>query len=149
MSISAGLLPFRRNSLVEVLVAHLGGPFFARRDTGSWSVIKGLVEDGEELEATARREFAEETGWTVPEDARLVDLGSVTLRSRKVVYAWAFEGDFDPVTLNPGHFEMEWRGRLQSFPEIDRVTWAEPDEARRLLNPAQVPFVDRLLVALG
>ncbi len=111
-------------------------------------MVKGLVENGEELEATARREFAEETGWMVPDDLRLINLGSVTLKSRKIVHAWAFEGDFDPAALRPGNFEMEWRGRLQSFPEIDRVMWAEPDEARRLLNPAQVPFVDRLLAEL-
>lgn len=149
MPISAGLLPFRMSPSIEVLIAHPGGPFWARKDLGSWSVIKGLVEDEEDVQAAARREFTEETGWMVPDDVRFMDLGTVTLKSRKIVHAWAFEGDFDPATLSPGHFEMEWRGRLQSFPEVDRVMWAEPPEARRLLNPAQVPFVDRVIAGLG
>lgn len=148
MQISAGLLPFRHSGGLELLIAHPGGPFFARKDAGAWSVVKGLVEEGEERLAAARREFGEETGWQVP-DVGMIDLGSVTLKSRKVVHAWAFEGDFDPDELEPGTFEMELRGRTQVFPEIDRVAWVSPGEARRLLNPAQVAFVDRLADAVG
>lgn len=147
MNLSAGFLPYRRGDPVEVLIAHPGGPFFARKDAGAWSIVKGLVEECEDRLAAARREFVEETGWPLPDELFVIDLGTVTLKSRKVVQAWAFERDFDPSTLDPGTFEMRWRGRVQSFPEIDLVTWAAPDEAKRLLNPAQTVFVDRLLEA--
>jgi predicted NUDIX family NTP pyrophosphohydrolase len=125
------------------LIAHPGGPFFARKDAGVWSVVKGEVSAGEESKAAAAREFLEETGWVCPVDG-WVDLGSVRLRSGKTVFAWGVEADFDPTTLDPGHFTLFWRGRSQSFPEIDRVQWCDLDEARRLLNPAQVAFIDRL-----
>jgi len=141
---SAGLLPYRFRPDLEVLIAHPGGPFFARRDEGAWSVIKGLVDDGEADEAAAAREFEEETGWAAPRGG-WVPLGETTLKSGKVVVAWATEADFDPDTLEPGSFEMG--GRL--YPEIDRVAWFPPDVARRKLNPAQAVFVDRLEAALG
>jgi predicted NUDIX family NTP pyrophosphohydrolase len=149
VQVSAGLLPYRRIGSLEVLIAHPGGPLFAAKDAGWWSTVKGLVEEGEDDLAAARREFAEETGWTPPAWARYVPLGEVTLKSRKRVRAFAFEGDFEPSTLDPGTFLMKWRGRTQSFPEIDRVVWAAPDEARRLLNAAQSEFVDRLATALA
>ena len=144
MRISAGLLPFRAQlSKLEVLIAHPGGPFFARKDQGAWSLVKGEVAPDEDARAAALREFGEETGWQPPPDD-WIDLGSVRLRSGKTVIAWAVAADFDPSTLDPGQFRMMWRGRPQQFPEIDRVIWCEPDEARRLLNPAQAPFIDRL-----
>lgn len=150
MQVSAGLMPFRGDvgGALEVLIAHPGGPFFARKDEGAWSVVKGLVEAGEDLQAAARREFAEETGWQVPGDVQLIELDDVRLKSGKVVRAWAFRADYDPDELRPGTFEMEWRGSTHRFPEIDRVAWASPDEAGRLLNPAQAVFVERLVSAL-
>ncbi|MGI8517202.1 MAG: NUDIX domain-containing protein [Acidimicrobiia bacterium] len=146
MLTSAGLLPFRVQK--EVLIAHPGGPFFARKDARAWSLIKGEVQPGEDAKDAAAREFAEETGWECPIDG-WIELGSVRLRSGKTVLGWAVEADFDPGLLNPGHLTMFWHGRNQSFPEIDQVRWCEADEARRLLNPAQTPFIDRLLRTLG
>jgi predicted NUDIX family NTP pyrophosphohydrolase len=140
---SAGLLPFRRAERLEVLIAHPGGPFFARRDAGAWSIVKGELEDDEAPLQGALREFGEETGWPVPRGP-FFELGEVRQRNGKVVLAWGVETDHDPQSLAPGTFEMSWRGRMQSFPEIDRVVWADPAEASRLLNPAQVPFLARL-----
>jgi predicted NUDIX family NTP pyrophosphohydrolase len=143
---SAGLLPFRRTSGIELLVAHPGGPYFARRDNGWWSIVKGIVEPNEsDLEAAAR-EFSEETGWDPPPQP-WIHLGETTLKSRKVVIAYAVETDFDPDVLDPGMFLMGGR----SFPEIDRVEWMKPELALTKLNPAQSVFVERLLdhVAIG
>ena len=136
---SAGLLPYRRGNQLEVLIAHPGGPFFARRDRGWWSIVKGVVEQGETLEATAAREFNEETGWEAP-PLPWVPLGETTLKSRKVITAWAVEADLDPATLVPGTFQIGGR----SYPEIDRVEWVGPDLARVMLNAAQAVFIDRL-----
>lgn len=141
---SAGLLPYRFGSKLQVLVAHPGGPFFANRDHGSWSLIKGLVKEGEADEEAAAREFNEETGWEPPDDG-WVPLGQTTLKSRKVVVAWAVETDFEMSTFDPGTFSLYGR----EYPEIDRVVWMTPDEARRSLNPAQTVFVDRLEDHLG
>lgn len=144
MRTSAGLLPYRfRLETIEVLIAHPGGPFFARKDAGSWSVVKGEIGPDEDARSAAVREFKEETGWLPPPDD-WIDLGSVRLRSGKTVTTWAVAADFDPETLDPGQFRMMWRGRVQEFPEVDRVCWCDPEEARRLLNPAQVPFLNRL-----
>lgn len=143
---SAGLLPYRMP--FAVLIGHPGGPFFAQKDAGAWSLMKGEVAPGEEATAAAAREFTEETGWECPLDNWL-DLGSIRLRSGKTVFGWAVEADFDPDRLDPGQFTMFWRGRNQTFPEIDRVQWCDADEARRLLNPAQTPFIDRLERTLG
>jgi len=136
---SAGLLPFRRHDGVEVLVAHPGGPYFARRDNGWWSIVKGMVEPDELDEATAAREFEEETGWPAPPKP-WIPLGDVSLKSRKIVIAWAVEADYDIDTLVPGLFTMGHR----QFPEIDRVEWMRPEQARLKLNPALGVFVDRL-----
>jgi predicted NUDIX family NTP pyrophosphohydrolase len=146
--LSAGLLPFRRHGGLEVLIAHPGGPLWAKKDAGHWTVIKGLVGEGEDPIEAAVREFGEETGWEVPA-ADWLDLGSVRLRSGKTVMAWAVEADFDPDRLTPGHFSMVWRGRRQEFPEIDRVLWCDGVRAERLLNPAQAEFVQRLRLLLG
>lgn len=141
---SAGLLPYRTSPDLAVLIAHPGGPFFAGRDEGVWTILKGIVEEGESPEQTALREFKEETGWEPPTDYWL-PLGETIMRSRKVVLAWAFEGDFDPSQLDPGTFTLHGR----EYPEIDRVMWASPEHARRKLNPALVVLVDRLVDRLG
>jgi predicted NUDIX family NTP pyrophosphohydrolase len=148
---SAGILLWRsRESRVEVLLAHQGGPLWARKDIGHWTIPKGEVEAGEELVAVARREFAEETGHEVP-DHPLLDLGDITQKSGKLVLGWAVEGDLDPSTAVSNTYTMEWpphSGVFEAFPEIDRVEWFALDEARRKLKAAQVPFLDRLQAAL-
>ncbi len=149
---SAGLLLFRRSAAgFEVLVVHPGGPFWARKDLGAWSLPKGEYDDDEDPAVCARREFAEELG-TAPPDGELLDLGEVRLKSGKVVVAWAVEGDLDTAEIVSNTFETEWpprSGRRQSFPEVDRAEWFGPDEARAKLNPAQAEFVDRLEALLG
>ena len=151
--LSAGLLLFRRTADgIEVLVAHPGGPMWARRDTGAWSLPKGAREDHEtDLYNSARREFHEETGHVAP-DGPAIDLGEVRMRSGKVVHAWGLEGDLDPAAITSMEVDLEWpphSGRTVRVPEIDRVAWLRPADARRKLNPAQAGFVDRLLQALA
>jgi predicted NUDIX family NTP pyrophosphohydrolase len=145
--LSAGLLLYRRiDDGVEVLVAHPGGPIWARRDAGAWSLPKGAQNDGETLLETAYREFHEETGHRAP-DGGAIDLGEVRMRSGKVVHGYGIEGDLDPARIRSMTLDVEWpprSGRLVTVPEIDRVLWARPSEARRRLNPAQAAFVDRL-----
>ncbi len=149
---SAGLLLFRHtDDGIEVLIAHPGGPLWARKDLGAWTVPKGLVEDREDLRAAARREFAEEIG-TGPPARPVIELGEVRQASGKVVTGFAVEGDLDVATVVSNTFEMQWpprSGRMQEFPEIDRAEWVDPATARAKLNPAQAAFVDRLLDALG
>ena len=141
---SAGLLPYRLRGNVEVMIAHPGGPFFAGRDKGAWSIVKGMVEKDEDDRQAAIREFEEETGWEAPTEG-WVSLGETVLRSRKVVVAWAVERDYHPAILDPGMFQMHGR----SYPEIDRVEWMNPDLARVKLNGAQSVFIDRLEHHLG
>lgn len=136
---SAGLLPYRVRSSLEVLIAHPGGPFFAGRDQGAWTILKGLIENGEDEEVAAAREFAEETGWEVPMGG-WIPLGETIMRSRKVVVAWAVDHDYDVSTFRPGTFDLYGR----EYPEIDEVRWTVPDDARFKLNPALTVFVDRL-----
>ncbi|MEK6720731.1 MAG: NUDIX domain-containing protein [Chloroflexota bacterium] len=150
---SAGILLYRlRDGELTVLLAHPGGPFFARSDHGHWTIPKGEDDgDGESLEDVARREFREETGHDVPADMPLLDLGSIAQKGGKTVFAWAVEGDLDPADAVSLPFEMEWppgSGRTGSFPEIDRVAWFEPAEARARIKASQVPFIDRLEAAL-
>jgi predicted NUDIX family NTP pyrophosphohydrolase len=157
---SAGILLFRRRGTaggLEVLLGHPGGPFFARRDEGHWSIPKGEPDPpDDDLYAVARREFAEEVGHPAPSaqpDGRPpIALDTIVQKGGKVVHAWAIEGDLDPESAVSNEFEMEWpprSGRQQRFAEIDRVAWFEPDEARRRLKPTQIPFVDRLVEALA
>jgi predicted NUDIX family NTP pyrophosphohydrolase len=149
---SAGILLWRRTANgLEVLLAHQGGPFWARKDHGHWTIPKGEVEPDEELPAVARREFAEETGHQVP-DGEMLELGDIRQKSGKLVLGWAVEGDLDPAAAVSNTYDMEWpprSGRVQSFPEIDRVEWFDLAEARRRLKAAQVPFLDRLQAALA
>ncbi len=168
---SAGILLYRLTTgSLEVLIGHPGGPLFARRDEGSWSIPKGEDEaengtpasgpaldredednpSGDRLIAVARREFAEETGHAVP-DGPLVALGLIVQKGGKVVHAWAVEGDLDPATARSNTFELVWppgSGLVVVVPELDRVAWFEPAEARRRLKESQVPFVDRLAAIL-
>jgi len=123
-----------------VLIAHPGGPWFEKRDAGAWSLVKGIVKEDENDEEAAAREFREETGWPAPDEI-WVPLGETTLKSRKVVVAWAVHCDFDLDTFDPGTFTLYGR----DYPEIDRVAWLTPEEARTKLNPAQAEFVDRLV----
>ena len=129
----------------------MGGPFWARKDAGGWSLPKGEYEPDEAPEAAARREFTEELGLPVPE-GDLVDLGAVRQSGGKVVTAWALAGNLDPAQAVPGTFEMEWpkgSGRLQEFPEMDRFGWFTLPEAREKLLKSQQPFLDRLAEAVG
>jgi predicted NUDIX family NTP pyrophosphohydrolase len=149
---SAGILLYRvRNGTPEVLLVHPGGPFWAKRDLGAWSIPKGEYEDGEDPRACALRELEEELG-TAPELGALIDVGSVRQKGGKEVVAWAAEGDFDPSALRSNAFELEWpprSGRRQQFPEVDRAEWFDPTEARQRILPAQAPFLDRLAERLG
>ena len=148
---SAGVLLWRRRSgRLEVLLGHNGGPYFARKDEGHWTVLKGEVEPGEDVVAVARREFAEETGHPIP-DGPMVALGQIRQRSGKVVLAWAVEGDLDPDAAVSNTFDLEWppgSGRIQAFPEIDRVAWYTIPRARTMIKVTQAPFLDRLEAAL-
>ena len=154
--VSAGILLYRRSDgpggRLEVLLAHPGGPYFANRDVGDWTIPKGEPDDADEpMRVVARREFAEETGTTIDAAAPAIDLGTIVQKGGKDVYAWAVEGDLDPAAAHSNEFEMEWpprSGRWELFPEIDRVAWFDPDEARRRIKPTQAPFIDRLEVAL-
>lgn len=150
-AVSAGLLLYRiRRGRVEVLLAHPGGPFWETRDEGAWSLPKGVADEGEDLAATAEREFVEETGFSVPE-TEWISLGTVQQRSGKTVHAWAVAGDVDPSRMRSNTFSMEWpprSGIIAEFPEIDQVEWFTTEEAQRKLNPAQVEFLDRLLAEI-
>jgi predicted NUDIX family NTP pyrophosphohydrolase len=149
---SAGILLYRiRDGEPEVLVVHPGGPFWARKDAGAWSIPKGEHDDDEDAQACALREFEEETG-TALTPAALADLGTVRLKSGKLVAAWAVEGDLDVDTITSNTFELEWpprSGRTREFPEVDRAGWFGLDAAREKLNPAQGAFLDRLRDLLG
>ncbi len=144
---SAGILLYRRTGGgLEVLLAHPGGPLFRNRDEGSWSIPKGEPDGDEPLLDVARREFAEETGKPAPDDDA-VPLGSIVQKGGKIVHAWALEGDLDPATSRSNTFEMEWPPRSAiraSFPEIDRVAWFGPADARVRLKAAQIPLIERL-----
>jgi predicted NUDIX family NTP pyrophosphohydrolase len=149
--LSAGILLYRRRgSGLELLLVHPGGPFWAKKDAGAWSIPKGEYAQGEDPMAAARREFAEET--SAEPRGELLPLGEIVQKGGKRVSAWALEGDFDPACLKSNHFELEWpprSGRRQSFPEVDRVQWFAPDAARQKILPAQADFIARLLQALG
>ncbi len=144
---SAGILLFRETGHhIEVLIGHPGGPFWANKNEGAWSIPKGLVEAGEDARSAAVREFAEETGHDV-DDAGMLDMGEVTLRSGKRVVVWAIRGDLDPDQATSNKVRLEWprgSGRIIEFPEIDELRWCPVPSAQRLLNPAQTVFLSRL-----
>ena len=150
--LSAGLLLYRpADDGVEVLLVHAGGPFWANRDEGAWSIPKGEYGVGEDPYRVARREFEEETGSPPPEgEAR--ELGEIRQSGGKRVRAWALEGDLDPALVTSNTFEMEWpprSGRTASFPEVDRAEWCSVAVARTRLVKAQVTFIDRLVESLA
>lgn len=153
---SAGILLFRRaagSGAVEFLLVHPGGPFWAKRDLGAWTIPKGGLEDGEDPRDCALREMGEELGAAPVLDLDdLIELGSVRQRAGKVVEAWAAEAEFDPAALASNAFTMEWpprSGKEQEFPEVDRAEWFELEGARRKILPAQSALLDRLLEHLG
>jgi predicted NUDIX family NTP pyrophosphohydrolase len=136
---------------VEVLLVHPGGPLWARRDAGVWSIPKGEYDEHEPARDAAMRELGEELGHT-PALGSLADLGEVRQAGGKLVRAWAAEGDFDPDELRSNSFSMQWppnSGRQREFPEVDRAAWFSPERARLALLPAQAAFIDRLVALLG
>jgi len=142
---------FRRmGDILEVLLAHPGGPFFARKDEGVWTIPKGEVQPGEDLLTRAQIEFEEETGTKA--SGNFVPLGSIKQKGGKTVHAWAFEGDLPrDFVLKSNTFEVEWptrSGKFQEFPEVDRAEFFPEEIARRKINPAQIPFLDSLLEIL-
>ena len=149
---SAGILLFRRRpeDVVEVLLAHPGGPLWAKKDEGAWTVPKGEFHEGEEAWAVAQREFEEETGHPPPA-GEPIELGEIRQKGGKLVNAWALEGDLDPASAHSNTFPLEWpprSGRWITVPEIDRVEWFAPEHARRRIKDSQIPFIERLLDAL-
>ncbi len=153
MKQSAGLLLYRGSpQALELLLVHPGGPFWAKKDLGAWSIPKGEYEDGEDPLGVAIREFTEELGTRpINGPTKVLTLGEMAQPSGKLVTAFAINGDFDPAHLTSNEFEMEWppnSGRMQSFPEVDRAAWFAPGEAREKILPGQEPFIDRLLAKL-
>jgi predicted NUDIX family NTP pyrophosphohydrolase len=151
---SAGILMYRGSGpKLELLLVHPGGPFWASKDDGAWSIPKGEYDAAEDPLACAIREFQEELGRSpVSGPTRVANLGEIAQPSRKLVTAYAIQGDFDPAALKSNQFELEWppnSGKLQSFPEVDRAAWFAPDAARQKIQPGQAPFIDRLLERLG
>lgn len=151
---SAGVLLYRwRDGELEVLLVHPGGPFWAKKDLGAWSLPKGEYEEDEEPRACALRELREELG--EPPELRgddMVEIGEVRQRAGKLVRAWAAEADFDPARLRSNTFAMEWpprSGKQRDFPEVDRAQWFGLDEAARRILPGQLPFLERLQRAVG
>jgi predicted NUDIX family NTP pyrophosphohydrolase len=151
MKRSAGLLLFRhRAGLLEVLLGHPGGPYWAKKDLATWSIPKGEYAEDETPLAAAQREFREETGYAY--EPPFIDLGEVRQPGGKLVHIWACEGDAEPAALVSNSFEMEWppkSGRMQSFPEFDRAAWFGVEEADRRILKGQRGFVERLVRELG
>jgi predicted NUDIX family NTP pyrophosphohydrolase len=145
--LSVGLLMYRvREGRLEVFLVHPGGPLWAKKDEGAWSIPKGLVEEGEDPLKAAIREFEEETGIEVRTED-FIPLTPVRLKSGKVVQAWAFEGDCNPDNIRSNTFRMEWpprSGRYQEFPEIDRAGWFKVNTAKKKINPGQVGLLEEL-----
>jgi predicted NUDIX family NTP pyrophosphohydrolase len=151
MKISAGILLYRRRPAgVEVLLAHPGGPYWARKDAGAWSIPKGLANEGEDWLAAAKREFQEETGMAI--EGECLDLGQQKQAGGKTIVAFACEGDFDPASLASNTFSIEWpphSGRTAEFPEVDRAAWYSIDEAMEKATKGQRPIIAALVEKLG
>jgi predicted NUDIX family NTP pyrophosphohydrolase len=149
-AISAGVLLFRRrDGALEVFLAHPGGPFWAKRDAGAWTIPKGVVDEGEDLLDAARRELREETG--LAPQGPFIALGSIKQKSGKTVHAWACEGDADPARVTSNDTRVEWprgSGKWLVHPEVDRCEWFSVPHARSRINPAQAELLDRLQLAL-
>ncbi len=150
LKISAGLLLYRkRGGVLEVFLVHPGGPFFAKKNLGSWGIPKGELHEGEDALAAARREFEEETGFKA--EGAVLPLTPVTQKGGKTVHAWALEGDCEPKEMKSNTFTMEWpprSGRRQEFPEVDRAGWFALNEAKQKINPAQISFLEELQRAI-
>ena len=151
---SAGLLMFRwKNDEIEVLLAHPGGPFFVRKDDGVWTIPKGEIDPGEDLLTRAQIEFEEEVGFRPENVRKWIELGWIQQKGGKIVHAWAFEGNLpEPFECKSNLFELEWpprSGKRQEFPEVDRVCFFSEEIAKRKLKSRQVPFLDRLRIALA
>jgi len=148
---SAGILLHRwRNGTLQVLLGHPGGPYWTRKDEGAWMVPKGAVEEGEQALEAAIREFGEEVGAVPP--GTPVPLKTVRQNGGKLVEVFALEGDFDPAKLASNEFELEWpprSGKVQRFPELDRIEWMGMEEARARILKSQLPLLDALAAALG
>jgi predicted NUDIX family NTP pyrophosphohydrolase len=148
---SAGILLFRRcNGELEVFLAHPGGPFWAKKDLGAWTIPKGEIAEGEDPLAAAKREFEEEIGVAI--DGEFIELQPIRQRSGKQVQAWAVEGDCDPASLRSNPFSMEWppkSGKQAEFPEVDRAAWFTIPEARKKLLASQLPLLDELVTNRG
>jgi len=152
--ISAGLLMFRRrNNDLEFLLAHPGGPFFARKDEGVWTIPKGEAVPGEDLLTRAQIEFEEEVGFHPENVQRWIELGWIRQKGGKIVHGWAFEGDLpEAFECKSNLFELEWpprSGNYQQFPEVDQACFFSDEIARRKLKSTQIPFLDRLRAAVG
>jgi len=148
--LSAGILLYRRRAGLEVLLVHPGGPFWAKKDDGAWSIPKGEYTAEEDPLSAAKREFEEETGASIGAVSRgeFLALTPIKQAGGKAVSAWSVEGDFDPALLRSNVFEMEWppkSGKKKEFPEVDRAAWFAPEEARRKLLPSQVVLLDEFL----
>lgn len=147
---SAGLLLYRsKKNQMEVFLAHPGGPFWVKKDLGSWSIPKGEFQEDEDPLVAAQREFHEETGFSISGEFK--PLSSIKQKSGKIVYAWAIAGDVDQTKIKSNTFEMEWppkSGKMKEFPEIDKAEWFTLAVAREKINPAQAAFLDRLLQIL-
>lgn len=154
--ISAGILPYRfRNNTLEVFLVHMGGPFWAKKDPGAWSISKGEPDGPEDILTAARREFKEETGIALEEDLKFIELDPIKQPGGKTVYVYAAQADFDPAKISSNLFSMEWpprSGKYQEFPEVDRAEWFPISVARKKILKGQMGFLDqleRLLAASG
>lgn len=149
---SAGILLYRlTGNELEVLLVHPGGPFWAKKDKGAWSVPKGEFTDDEEPFVAAKREFGEELGCSAP-NGEYIDLGSIKQSGGKMVYVWAVQGDLDPATVKSNTFRIEWppkSGQEQAFPEVDKALWVTLDEAEVKLLKGQLPFLGTLIEKIG
>lgn len=147
---SGGILLFRYfNGRLQVMLVHPGGPFWAKKDEGAWSIPKGLLEENEIASEAAKREFLEETGFDI--DGEFIELGELKQPSRKIVHVWALEKDLDTAKIKGNTFSLEWppkSGKIKDYPEIDKGQWFDVDEARKKILKGQAEFLDRLISRL-